>query len=91
MLATAQTFGQMTEMAMRAADDLCEGKLVLVHEGGYSEVYVPFCGHAVLKKLSGSKINAPDPLAETLDARQPNSGFQRYLSGVIDELHARFF
>jgi len=48
MLCTAETFREMTRMVMQAADRLCDGKLTLVHEGGYSEVYVPFCGHAVL-------------------------------------------
>ena len=46
-----------------------------VHEGGYSEVYVPFCGHAVLEELSGAPVTAPDPLAETLALRQPDARF----------------
>jgi len=28
----------------------------LVHEGGYSEVYVPFCGHAIMEALSGHNL-----------------------------------
>ncbi len=48
MLATADTFRQMTLRIKDAAERLCDGKLVLVHEGGYSEVYVPFCGHATI-------------------------------------------
>lgn len=91
MLATAQTFGELTGMAMQLADELCDGRLVLVHEGGYSEVYVPFCGHAVLQRLSASNIEAPDPLADTLAARQPNAHFQRFLSSVIDAQEAFFF
>ena len=91
MLASAETFRQLTEMAMDAADQLCDGRLVLVHEGGYSEVYVPFCGHAVLQQLSGSTIAAPDPLAEIITARQPSLGFLRYLTTAIDELEAHFF
>lgn len=91
MLATAETFRALTELAMDAADELCEGRLTLVHEGGYSEVYVPFCGHAVLQQLSTSTISAPDPFAETFAARQPSPGFQRYLSTVIDDLEGQFF
>lgn len=90
MLATASTFGAMTHRTMRLADKLCEGKLALVHEGGYSEAYVPFCGHAVLAALSGSSILAPDPLAEMLKARQPGADFQNFLDQQVDEL-ARFF
>lgn len=88
MLATADTFRQMTRRVQTAADDLCVGRLVLVHEGGYSEVYVPFCGHAVIEELSGSKINAPDPLADTFAARQPNTRMQVFLDGLVDEMAA---
>jgi len=85
MLCTAETFRALTRMAMEAADRLCDGRLTLVHEGGYSEVYVPFCGHAVLEELSGSTITAPDPLAATLAKRQPDARFDAFVRGWIDE------
>ncbi|WP_300060782.1 class II histone deacetylase [uncultured Roseobacter sp.] len=84
MLATAQTFREMTERVKDAAARLCDGRLVLVHEGGYSEVYVPFCGHATLEALSGSAITAPDPLADALNIRQPNPRFDAFLKSEID-------
>jgi acetoin utilization deacetylase AcuC-like enzyme len=85
MLLTAESFRRMTKAVMRAADTLCGGKLVLVHEGGYSEVYVPFCGHAVLEELSGAPIQAPDPLAPVLEKRQPDARFDAFAKGWIDE------
>jgi acetoin utilization deacetylase AcuC-like enzyme len=85
MLCTADTFRQMTRTLMQAADELCDGRLVLVHEGGYSEVYVPFCGHAVLEELSGAKETAPDPLAAILAGRQPDARFDAFARGWIDE------
>ncbi|MGR3492114.1 MAG: class II histone deacetylase, partial [Shimia sp.] len=45
-LATADTFRQMTRQIMATAE-ATNAKLALVHEGGYSETYVPFCAHAV--------------------------------------------
>ena len=33
------------------ADRVCDGKLVAIHEGGYSSSYVPFCGAAVIEGL----------------------------------------
>ncbi len=86
MMATAETFRLMTDMLMETADDHCDGRLVLVHEGGYSEVYVPFCGHNVLQQLSGSQVSAPDPLAETLALRQPSDALQRMHSSLLDYL-----
>jgi acetoin utilization deacetylase AcuC-like enzyme len=85
MLCTAETFRAMTRRIMDAANRLCGGRLVLVHEGGYSEVYVPFCGHAVLEELSGAPIHAPDPMAKTLAARQPDARFDAFVTAWIDE------
>ena len=86
MLATAATFRAMTERVMTLADDVCGGRLLLVHEGGYSETYVPFCGHAVLEALSGSAARAPDPFAEVFAARQPDARFAAFLDGWIRDM-----
>ena len=85
MLCTAATFREMTRRLMRAADALCGGKLVMVHEGGYSEAYVPFCGHAVLEEMSGATVTAADPLAATLEKRQPDARFNSFARAWIDE------
>lgn len=86
MLATTETFRAMTMRIKDMANMLCDGRLVLVHEGGYSEVYVPFCGHATLEALSGSKITAPDPFAEGFASRQPGPRFDAFLLEVVDEM-----
>ncbi|MEM8631252.1 MAG: class II histone deacetylase, partial [Pseudomonadota bacterium] len=86
MLATSETFRLLTRRTMAAATDLCAGKLVLVHEGGYSEMHVPFCGHAVLEEMSGSQHCAPDPMADTLSKRQPSARFDSFVSAWIDDL-----
>ena len=90
MLATSETFRAMTEAVMEAADDMCDGRLVQVHEGGYSEVYVPFCGHAVLQEMSGSDIAAPDPYAETFSQRQPSERLSRMHESFVTDLEALF-
>jgi acetoin utilization deacetylase AcuC-like enzyme len=86
MLCTADTFRKLTRLVMQAADDLCGGRLVLVHEGGYSEVYVPFCGHAVLEEMSDAPVHAPDPLAPLLEKRQPDARFDAFAKGWIDDV-----
>jgi acetoin utilization deacetylase AcuC-like enzyme len=46
-----------------AARELCDGRLVLVQEGGYARTYAAFCLHATLEGVLG----LPEPLlAETL-------------------------
>jgi len=88
MLCSAGTFRRMTRMTMDLVQDICGGRLVLVHEGGYSDVHVPFCGHSVLEELSGSRISAPDPLGDTIDKRQPSADFDAFVSGRIGEMAA---
>ncbi len=86
MLATADTYRQMTLRMKDTAARLCGGKLVLVHEGGYSEVYVPFCGHAAIEALSGSKTVAEDPFGKAFEIRQPGQRFDAFLRDTIDEM-----
>ncbi len=86
MLATADTFRQMTMQIKALAEKICSGKLVLAHEGGYSEVYVPFCGHATLEALSGSDKTAPDPMAHAFNIRQPGPRFDAFLRAEIDHM-----
>ncbi len=86
MLATTETFREMTLRLKAAAQEHCGGRLVLAHEGGYSEVYAPFCGHATIEALSGSDKHVPDPMAEPLSIRQPGPRLDAFLMGEIDHL-----
>lgn len=90
MLASSGTFREMTTKVMSAADRLCDGKLVMAHEGGYSEVHVPFCGHAVLEIMSGSDIIVEDPIAPRADYSQPNAKYSAYHRDTIDEYVKHF-
>lgn len=89
MQATSRTFAEMTERMMKAAQRLCDGRLVLSHEGGYSEAYVPFCGHATIATLAGSDITAEDPLLPAFEQRQPDETFNTFLCQSIDEMAAQ--
>lgn len=91
MLAGSDTFRALTARAKAAAEALCEGRLAMAHEGGYSEVHVPFCGHAVLEEMSGSAIRAPDPLGPRLEAHQPRGAalaFQLEQVRALAEAHS---
>lgn len=86
MLATAQTFAEMTQRVKALADKVCDGRLVLAHEGGYSEVYVPFCGHATIATLAGSTIHVEDPFEATFARRQPGPALDSFLISEIDRM-----
>jgi acetoin utilization deacetylase AcuC-like enzyme len=61
MMLNSECYRRMTNMMLNAASDLCGGRLVLAHEGGYSEMYVPFCGLAVVEELCGIRTEPSDP------------------------------
>lgn len=88
MLATAETFTMMTRQVMALARDVCDGKFLMVHEGGYSETYVPFCGHNVLQEMAGSAIAAPDPFAEVFPLRQPDARFDAFVNAWLSDMEA---
>jgi acetoin utilization deacetylase AcuC-like enzyme len=58
---TSECFALMTERVKQAAARLCDGRLVLCHEGGYSSAYVPYCGLAVVECLAGIRTEVLDP------------------------------
>ena len=43
----------MNSSLVNAAGALCKGRIVFIHEGGYSENYVSFCGCAVIEAMIG--------------------------------------
>ena len=88
MMCHVATYHAMTKQVMELAAEVCDGRLVMAHEGGYSEVYVPFCGHQVLATMSGSEIEAPDPFGKTWVLRQPNAEFDDFVSGQITRMVA---
>ncbi len=67
MIVTANGFRPLAQALVDTAAELCDDRLVMVHEGGYSPSYVPFCGLAVLETISGVRTEATDVLAEFWD------------------------
>jgi acetoin utilization deacetylase AcuC-like enzyme len=67
---SSAAFREMTEFAGALADECCDGRLVIVHEGGYSQTYVPACTLAVIEALAVAATPWPVPaLARLLGAR----------------------
>jgi acetoin utilization deacetylase AcuC-like enzyme len=66
MMITAAGYQKLTEKLSSIANEVCGGKLMMTHEGGYNAVYAPFCGLFVLQELSGVTKLA-DPFAHGND------------------------
>ena len=78
MMLVSESYRWMMQSVMQVADDVCGGKIAVVHEGGYSESYVPFCGHALIEQLAGQRTDVVDPILDFALAQQPNVAFQRF-------------
>jgi hypothetical protein len=61
-----------------------------VHEGGYAEAYVPFCGLAVMEALSGIRTEVQDPLLGFIQQQQPREAFKQFQRAAIDRLEREF-
>jgi acetoin utilization deacetylase AcuC-like enzyme len=88
MLCSGETYRRMTELLMSAAADLCAGRLVACHEGGYAPTHAPFCTLAILETMAGHRTGIGDPLAERL-ATTPGHDLLPAQQTVIDQAGSR--
>lgn len=91
MLLHSDSFRRMTDKVREAAERLCGGRLVLVHEGGYAEAYVPFCGLATMEALSGLRTEVKDPLLAFIGLQQPNAQMQAFQRQLLDAQRQAWF
>lgn len=70
MCVSAAGFRMMAETMTRLADRLCQGRLVLFQEGGYSHVYIPFATLAIIEAISGLTTGIQDPFRPGYDTLQ---------------------
>jgi len=65
---TSSGYRRLTQMLLKAADELCDGRLVMCHEGGYNPTTVPYHGLAVFEALSNEDSGIADPFTEIHDS-----------------------
>jgi acetoin utilization deacetylase AcuC-like enzyme len=82
MMAHAGTYRAMADAVLDVAADTAGGRVVVVHEGGYSAFHVPFCGLAVLETMTGERSDITDPFASVADL--PYQGLQPHQAAIID-------
>lgn len=75
-------FYQLGKRARELADECCDGKLVLVQEGGYAISYAAYCLHATLEGVLKREPVLEDPLAYMQEDTSELDGFiERMKSG----------
>ncbi|HEY6542349.1 MAG TPA: class II histone deacetylase [Ktedonobacteraceae bacterium] len=59
-MVTMSGFRGISQLVLDLADDVCDGRLLMLQEGGYSLAYVPYCTVAVVEPLLGIDLGLVD-------------------------------
>lgn len=84
MMLTSSAFHHLTARTVKLAERLGHGRLVLVHEGGYSAWYQPMCVLATASAMVGLP-SPPDPFDTSL-AHLPGQELQPHQERVVHHL-----
>ncbi|MDR2832798.1 MAG: class II histone deacetylase [Streptococcaceae bacterium] len=87
MMLSADAYKQMTAQVKKLAEQYCQGRMLCLHEGGYSPEYVPFCSHAIVEELSGITTDVYDPFVYAMEG----TSFRQLLphqKARVDEVRA---
>lgn len=76
MIVTVPAYREMTLMFRDLANSICDGRLIVLQEGGYSNYYAPYCAAAIVEGLMS------DPPRRVDDPFSPRSEAQRYTNEV---------
>jgi acetoin utilization deacetylase AcuC-like enzyme len=60
MMMTMDGFRQISTLVVGLAEQVCDGRLVMLQAGGYSLAYVPYCTVAVVEPLLGVDLGVVD-------------------------------
>jgi acetoin utilization deacetylase AcuC-like enzyme len=95
MMLTTDAFRMMARTMQSIADKVCDGRLVLTQEGGYSEHYAPYCTFAIFEALTGTQTGIEEPVDTERSSKWPASttvsGDQRAALNAIREQQSRFW
>mmetsp|Transcript_16986 Transcript_16986/g.22245 ORF Transcript_16986/g.22245 Transcript_16986/m.22245 type:complete len:415 (-) Transcript_16986:880-2124(-) len=89
MMLSSEDFKFIASSLLSLASKFCEGRIIFVHEGGYSKHYTPFCAvgvfQAMLETGTSEKLSSIDPFLEEVN----NWGYQNaqaHQERVVDEI-----
>ena len=85
MMLHADCFRTMARHVQMAAEELCAGRLVLCHEGGYHKTSVPFLGLAVIEQMAGISSGMVDPFQSIIE-QYPFQGLQPHQDDVLRQV-----
>ncbi len=84
MMVTQAGFRQMSELLLGLADEICEGRLVMLQEGGYSAAYVPYCTAAAIEPLVGVDLGVVNLYAGSAEVDRSETIFTQETRDALE-------
>lgn len=95
MTVTVPAYRHMTRMMRDLADECCEGRLIALLEGGYSNYYAPFCTAAIIEGLMSDPPEIVDdpysPRSEVQLGAKEVTGDQRAALDTVKIVQREFW
>lgn len=89
MMVSSDGFRKLTSLLNEAAKELCDGRIVVEQEGGYSPWATPFCAVAVMETLMEETLGIEDPFVQFWKG-SPDHELLPHQDEVIREVEAAF-
>jgi acetoin utilization deacetylase AcuC-like enzyme len=95
MSVTTEGYRAMTQAMIDVAEESVGGRLVILQEGGYSELYAPYCTFAIVETLAERRTGLSEPFsAEYIAARPEHTTIGQSGETALEQAltnHARFW
>ncbi|WP_069801187.1 class II histone deacetylase [Thermogemmatispora onikobensis] len=85
MMLTRAGYRRLAELVVALADEVCEGRLVALQEGGYSRAYVPYCTAAIVEALLGIDLGIVDLYAGAWELERSATIFTRATRQALEQ------
>ncbi|MBB4661861.1 class II histone deacetylase [Conexibacter arvalis] len=86
MMLSPRGYGRIAEQLLDAAARLCDGRVAMAHEGGYSAELVPFCGLAVIERMAGVETKVRGTILQEFPAGMGQQQLQPHEAALIDRV-----
>jgi acetoin utilization deacetylase AcuC-like enzyme len=89
MMLSSNHYAQLTHRVLALADDVCGGRVLCTHEGGYSNYEAPHAVVKIIEALAGTDVGWTDPWAYDLDHygyQELQDHQQRVVDRVIEHI-----
>jgi acetoin utilization deacetylase AcuC-like enzyme len=77
MMMTMAGYHHLSSLMVSLADEVCEGRVVMLQEGGYSPAYVPYCTTAAIEPLLGIDLGIVDLYAGSSELERSATIFSK--------------